>query len=149
MVYSSRRFVLCLALCYLVLVFFSPFSIAITSLGEERASLGAFRTFVRDALVWFCLSPLPLGVWVGLWFLILALPGLFSYPLFFLTWTHNKGCYYQKKSWTIKFMSLGCCLSVKSWFSLKLFLVVEKKNLKCILSHIVFSGHHGCRTVII
>ena len=28
-------FVLCLALCYFVLVFFSPFSIAITSLGEE------------------------------------------------------------------------------------------------------------------
>ena len=29
-----------------VLVFFSPFSIAITSLGEERAYLSAFRTFV-------------------------------------------------------------------------------------------------------
>ena len=35
----------------LFFVFFSPFSIAITSLGEERASLGAFRTFVRFALV--------------------------------------------------------------------------------------------------
>ena len=34
--------VLFLALCYFVLVFFSPFSIAITSLGEERASLGVF-----------------------------------------------------------------------------------------------------------
>ena len=34
-VYSTRRFVLCLTLCYFVLVFFSPFSIAITSLGEE------------------------------------------------------------------------------------------------------------------
>ena len=45
-VYSTRRFVLCLALCYFVLVFFCPFSIAITSLGEERASLGAFCTFV-------------------------------------------------------------------------------------------------------
>ena len=30
-VYSTRRFVLCLTLCYVVLVFFSPFSIAITS----------------------------------------------------------------------------------------------------------------------
>ena len=30
-----------------VLVFFSPFSIAITSLGEETANLSAFRTFVR------------------------------------------------------------------------------------------------------
>ena len=45
MVYSTRQFVLCLALCYFVLVFFNPFSIAITSIGEERASLGAFCTF--------------------------------------------------------------------------------------------------------
>ena len=28
------------------------FSIAITSLGEERANLSAFRTFVRFVLVW-------------------------------------------------------------------------------------------------
>ena len=34
-----------------VLVFFSPFSIAITSLGEERANLSAFCTFVRFVLV--------------------------------------------------------------------------------------------------
>ena len=53
MVYSSRRFVVCLTLCYFVLVFFSPFSIAITSHGEERANLSAFRTFVRFVLVWF------------------------------------------------------------------------------------------------
>ena len=45
-VYSTRRFVLSLALCYFLLVFFSPFSIAITSLGEERANLDAFRAFV-------------------------------------------------------------------------------------------------------
>ena len=32
---------------------FSPFSIAITFLGEERANLSVFRTFVRFALVWF------------------------------------------------------------------------------------------------
>ena len=42
---------------YLVLfcscVFFSPYSIAITSLGEERANLSAFRTFVRFALFGF------------------------------------------------------------------------------------------------
>ena len=83
MVYSTRRFVLCLALCYFVLVFFSPFSIAITSLGEERASLGAFRTFVRFAFVWFCLFPLPLCVWEGLRFVIVALPGFFSCLFFF------------------------------------------------------------------
>ena len=55
---------------YLVLfcscVFLSPFSIAINSLGEERANLRAFRTFVRFVLVWVCLFPLPLGVWEGL-----------------------------------------------------------------------------------
>ena len=45
MVYSTRRFVLCFTLCYFFLKFFSPFSIAITSLGEERANLSAFRTF--------------------------------------------------------------------------------------------------------
>ena len=66
----------------LFLCFFSPFSNAIISLGEEIASLGAFRTFVRFALVWFCLLPLPLGVWEGLRFVIVALPRLFSYPLF-------------------------------------------------------------------
>ena len=82
MVYSTKRFVLCLALCYFVLVFFSPFSIAITSHGEERASLGAFRMFVRFALVWFCLFPLPLGIWEGLRFVIVALSGLLSYPFF-------------------------------------------------------------------
>ena len=63
----------------LFLCFFSPFSIAITSLGEERANLSAFRTFVRFVLVWICRFPLPLGIWEGLRFVIVALPGLFSY----------------------------------------------------------------------
>ena len=62
-VYFTRRFVLSLALCYFVLVLFRPFSIATTSLGEERAYLSAFRTFIRFALVWFCLFPLSLGAW--------------------------------------------------------------------------------------
>ena len=39
------------SVCHFVLVFFSPFSIAITSLGEERANLSAFRTFIRFVLV--------------------------------------------------------------------------------------------------
>ena len=53
MVYSTRLFVLCLTLCRFVLVFFSPFSIVITSLGEERANLSAFRAFVRFGFVGF------------------------------------------------------------------------------------------------
>ena len=67
------------ALCF-VLVFFSPFSIAITSLGEERANLSVLCTFVRFVFVWFCLFPLPLGLWL----VIVARPELFSY--LFLQW---------------------------------------------------------------
>ena len=63
MVYSTRRFVVCLSVCHFVLVFFSPFSTAITSRGEVRANLSAFRTFVRSVLVQICRFPLPLGVW--------------------------------------------------------------------------------------
>ena len=73
MVYSTRSFVLILAL------YFSPFSIAIISLGEERTNISAFRTFVRFALVWFYLFPLLYHVWDGLRPVIVALPGLFSY----------------------------------------------------------------------
>ena len=62
-----------------VLVVFGPLSIATTSLWEERAYLSAFRTFVRVVLVWFYRFPLPLGVWKGQRFVIVALPGLFFY----------------------------------------------------------------------
>ena len=78
---------MCLSVCHFVLVFFGPFGVAITSLGEERAGLGAFRAFVRFVIVWICRFPLPLGVWEGLRFVIMALPGLFSYP--FLTFYVN------------------------------------------------------------
>ena len=60
-------------------MFFSPFSIAITSFGEEGANLSAFRTFVRFVLVCICRFSLPLGALEGLRFVIVAVPGLFSY----------------------------------------------------------------------
>ena len=44
-----------------------------------RANLRAFRTFVRFVLVWTCRFPLPLGVWEGLWFVIVAFPGLLPF----------------------------------------------------------------------
>ena len=84
MVYSAGRFVLCPTLCHFILVFFGPFGVAIASLGEEGADLCAVRTFVRFVLVWICRFPLPLGVWEGLRFVIVALPGLFSYLCFTL-----------------------------------------------------------------
>ena len=49
--YSTKRLVLNIALCYCFLLFVSPFSIVIISLGEERANRSAFLMFVRFALV--------------------------------------------------------------------------------------------------
>ena len=74
-------------------MFFSPFSITITSLGEERANLSAFLTFARFVHVWICRFPLPLGVWEGLRFVIVAFPGLFSYLflLFVALWFILRG----------------------------------------------------------
>ena len=88
MVYSTRRFVVCLTVCHFVIVFFSHFSIAISSLGEERANLGVFCAFVPFVLIWVCRFPLPLGAWEGLRFVIVAFPGLFSYLFLFM----EKGC---------------------------------------------------------
>ena len=45
----------------------------------KRANHSAFRTFVRFVLVSICRFPLAFGVWEGLRFVIVALPGLFSY----------------------------------------------------------------------
>ena len=106
MVYSARRFVLCLSLCYFGFVFFSPFSIAIISLGEERANLCAFRSFVRIALVWFCRFPLPLGVWEGLRFVIVALPGLFSYLFFLARYGSTIGFYLLWHTVSHEYLSL-------------------------------------------
>ena len=69
-------------LCVIVFLFFSVL-FAITSLGEERANLSAFRTFVRFVLVWICRFPLPLGVWERLRFVIEALPGRFLYLFYY------------------------------------------------------------------
>ena len=68
-------------LCYFVLVFFSPFSIAITLRREEGANLTAFRTFVRFRFVCF-LFLLVSGTGCGLWlwrFLDFSLTFFFSH----------------------------------------------------------------------
>ena len=81
MVHSTRRVVLSFAWCYFVLVFLFLLALRLPRLGK-RANLSAFRTFIRFTLVWLCLFYLPLGVWIGLRFVIVALPGLFSYLFF-------------------------------------------------------------------
>ena len=72
----------CLVIFCSCFFFFSPFSIAITSLGEEFA------------LVLFCLFPLLLGVWDGLRFVIVALPGLFTWFTYPSMLTFGKGLIY-------------------------------------------------------
>ena len=72
-----RRSVVGLTFCHFVLMFFSPFSIAITSHGEERTNLSAFRMLDRFVIVWICQFPLPLDVWEGLRFVVPVLVLLF------------------------------------------------------------------------
>ena len=89
-VYSTRRSVLCLTLCYFVLVFFSPFNIAVTSLGEERELI--LVLFIRSfdlCLFGFCRFPVPLGVWDELRFVIVALPELFLLLFFNALKSHS------------------------------------------------------------
>ena len=53
-----------LLLCFSVLL---ALRLQCTSLGEKRANLSAFRTFVRFMLVWICRFPLFSGKGCGLW----------------------------------------------------------------------------------
>ena len=100
-VYSTRQFALCLTLFYFVLVFSVLLALRLPRLGKRKLilvlfvrlidlNLSAFRTFVRFVLVWFCRFPLLFGVWEGLRFVTVALPGLFFY-LFFpvFSYLHN------------------------------------------------------------
>ena len=64
--------------CSLSSCFIIPFSIVITSLGEDGTGLCASRAFVcLFCTVSFCRFSLPLGVGGWLRFIIVALPGLF------------------------------------------------------------------------
>ena len=73
MVFTVRRFILSLVLLFVLVLF----SIVITSLREERASLNASRVFVCLSCMRYVLSfSLPLGVGGRLWIAIVALPGL-------------------------------------------------------------------------
>ena len=79
-----------LFLCFSVLL-----ALWLPRLGKLRQNdvwklyLSAFHTFVRCVLVWICRFPLPLGIWEGLRFVIVALPGLFSYLFFFALFTFS------------------------------------------------------------
>ena len=75
--------------CVILFMCFTVLSaLRLPRLGKTELSLDAFCRFVQFALVWFCLFPLPLGVWEGLRFVLVGVPGLFSY-LFFLYEMHH------------------------------------------------------------
>ena len=83
MVYTTGRFMFSLVF-YFVHIFFSPFSIVITSLGEERAGLCASCASVYFTRVNHCPFYLPLGIRGWLRPVIVALSVLFYYLLFIL-----------------------------------------------------------------
>ena len=66
--------------CVILLLCFSVLLVLrLPCLGKRELILVLFGLFV-----WICRFPLTLGVWEGLRFVIVALPGLFSYLFFFL-----------------------------------------------------------------
>ena len=66
-----------LLLCFSVLL-----ALRLPRLGKRELILVLFVLLFDFCLFWFCWFPLPLGVWEGLRFVIVALPGLFSYLFF-------------------------------------------------------------------
>ena len=68
-----------LFLCFSVLLV-----LRLPRLGKRELILVLFVCLFDLCLFWICRFPLPLRVWEGLRFVIVALPGLFSYLYFFL-----------------------------------------------------------------
>ena len=68
---------------FLCVILFLCFSVLLVlrlpRLGKRELILVLFVRLVRFVLVWICRFSLPLGVWEGLRFVIVALPELFSY----------------------------------------------------------------------
>ena len=82
LLFDALWFILRCDLFYVLLcvILFLCFSVLLALwLGEGRANLSVFRTFVRFVLVWICRFLLPLGVWEVMRIMIVALPALFSY----------------------------------------------------------------------
>ena len=105
LLFVALWFVLCLTFCYFVLLFFifSPFSITITSLGEQRANFSVFSYVcsICDCLVLSVSS----SSWCleGQRFVIVAYPG--RLPLFVVFVTYNR-----------RFRVFGICLGIKMKF---------------------------------
>ena len=65
--------------CVILFLCFSiPLALRLPRLGIRELILVLFVRLFDLCFVWFCLCPLPLGVWEGLRFVIVALLGRFS-----------------------------------------------------------------------
>ena len=80
---------MCLSVCRFVLVFFGPFGVAVASLGERAKGWGEGGggwswcfSCVCSVCACLGLSVSSWGLGVGAAFVIVALPGLFSYLFF-------------------------------------------------------------------
>ena len=65
-------------------VFSVLLALRLPRMGKRELILVLFVRLLEFVLVWICRFPLPLGVWEGLRFVIVALPGLFSYLVFII-----------------------------------------------------------------
>ena len=100
---------------FLCFVFFSVLLALRLPRLRKRANLSAFRTFVRFVHVWICRFPLPLGVWEGLRFVIVVLPGLFSYLLllFVALWFILPGRLFYDLPYVILFLCFSVLLALR------------------------------------
>ena len=96
----------------LFLYFSVLLALRLTRLGKRELILVFFRLFVGFVLVWICRFPLPLGIWEGLRFVIVALPRLFSY-LFYIRYSRASldlsDFNYRNKALTAKLLRQGYC----------------------------------------
>ena len=93
--------------CVILCLCFSVLLALRLPLFGKRYNLSAFRTFVRFAIVWFCLFSLPPPVWEGLRLVIVALPGLFSYLFLQL-----KTRFLHAKNFVMIFLYFNCPFSI-------------------------------------
>ena len=121
MIYSTRRFVLCLALCFSV-----HLALRLPRLGKRELILVLFVRLFDFRWFGFCLFPLPLDVWEGLQFVIVALPGLFSY-LFFFFFLDNFSLTYDPVVMITTFFR-GLLKEYLLAFTLRKLLLIEEKR---------------------
>ena len=75
------------------LCFSALLALRLPRLGKRELILALFVRLFGFCLFGFCLFPLPLGVWEGLRFVIVALLGLFSYLFFLSEFARRQGIY--------------------------------------------------------